>query len=86
MQIVFIDSINWLLYSIDDERCLWLTDYPDSGLHGGGVPRVRKLAGTPKVLSAFNNLLNELAGYAKELNENSTQTRWHLAHLVIHNF
>jgi hypothetical protein len=43
---VRVDAANWTIEYEDPETGdHWLMDYPDSGAHGGGPPRLRKLAG-----------------------------------------
>jgi hypothetical protein len=41
-----VDPENWTVEYEDPETGdHWLMDYPDSGAHGGGSPRLRKLNG-----------------------------------------
>lgn len=38
-----VDADNWEVEYIDDSTGeLWVMDYPESELHGGGSPRLRK--------------------------------------------
>ena len=40
------DDSGWEVYYQDDRTGdRWVMDYPDSGLHGGGSPRLRRLPG-----------------------------------------
>ena len=39
-----VDDQQWLVkYRCPETRRSWLLDYPDSGYHGGGPPRLRQL-------------------------------------------
>lgn len=41
---VFTDSENWVEHFIDDATgARWVLDYPQSGMHGGGSPRLRRV-------------------------------------------
>jgi hypothetical protein len=40
---VRVDSVAWETEYVDDETGeTWILDYPDSGRHGGGAPRMRR--------------------------------------------
>jgi hypothetical protein len=44
LKVVKIDSVAWTTeYVCPDTGTRWLLDYPDSELHGGGSPRLRKI-------------------------------------------
>lgn len=41
-----VDPENWTIeYEDPVTGARWLMDYPDSGAHGGGPPRLRKIGG-----------------------------------------
>ncbi|UUA72350.1 Imm27 family immunity protein [Cellvibrio sp. QJXJ] len=78
MNKIFIDSINWLEYLKDDSGNLWLVDYPNSEMHGGGPPRKRMLFGNQIILSDFEKLLVVLEQNSNHLHENHEITKQHL--------
>lgn len=43
LQRVSVDNATWEVHYIDERTGNeWVMDYPESGMHGGGEPRLRK--------------------------------------------
>ncbi len=43
-----VDGENWLVYYLDEKlNEKWIKEYPNSGYHGGGAPRLRLISKFP---------------------------------------
>jgi hypothetical protein len=78
IRVLFSDGIHWRVFSEDENRALWLTDYPNAEYHGGGTPRIRPLSGPHPLLASYRELLCALGENAELLHKHASVCTPHL--------